>query len=57
MRYYGNYYGGLGYGCGWRRSSFRRLGYGSGWECGSYPGLGWGCHPLCYGRYGFSSSY
>ncbi|XP_043451962.1 keratin-associated protein 19-4-like [Prionailurus viverrinus] len=61
MRYYGNYYGGLGFGCG----GFGGLGCGSGWGCGSFRrlGCGWGwgglrhgsCRPLCYGGYGFSS--
>ncbi|XP_025769268.1 keratin-associated protein 19-4-like [Herpailurus yagouaroundi] len=60
MRYYGNYYGGLGCGCG----GFGGLGCG-GWGCGSFRrlGCGWGwgglrhgsCRPLCYGGYGFSS--
>ncbi|KAM8906808.1 keratin-associated protein 19-6-like [Lycaon pictus] len=57
MSYYGNYYGGLGYGCG----GFGGLGCGS----GSFPRLGWGwggyrygCdRPLCYGGYGFSTFY
>ncbi|XP_035956995.1 keratin-associated protein 19-4-like [Halichoerus grypus] len=61
--YYGNYYGGLGYGCG----GFSGLGCGSGWGCGSFPALGWGwgwgarrydrCRPLCCGGYGFSTFY
>uniref|UniRef100_A0A8C9QMK8 Keratin-associated protein 20-2-like n=1 Tax=Spermophilus dauricus TaxID=99837 RepID=A0A8C9QMK8_SPEDA len=46
--YYGNYYGGLGYGYG-------GLGYGYGGY--GYGGYGYGCcHPLCYRRcwsYGF----
>ncbi|XP_072662539.1 keratin-associated protein 19-4-like [Canis lupus baileyi] len=61
MSYYGNYYGGLGYGCG----GFGGLGCGSDWGCGSFPRLGWGwggygygCdRPLCYGGYGFSTFY
>ncbi|XP_029795027.1 keratin-associated protein 19-7-like [Suricata suricatta] len=63
MSYYGNYYGGLGYGCG----GFGGLGYGCGWGCGSFRrlGCGWGCgglrygcsRPLCYGGYGFSGFY
>ncbi|XP_021111766.1 keratin-associated protein 20-2-like [Heterocephalus glaber] len=40
MSYYGNYYGGLGYGYG-------GLGCGYG-----YGGYGYSCHrPLCYRRY------
>ncbi|XP_015333812.1 keratin-associated protein 20-2-like [Marmota marmota marmota] len=39
--YYGNYYGGLGYGYG---------GLGCGY--GGYGGYSYGCcHPLCYRRY------
>ncbi|XP_045857508.1 keratin-associated protein 19-7-like [Meles meles] len=61
MSYYGNYYGGLGYGCG----GFGGLGCGRGWGCGSFRrlGCGWGgcgcgCfHPRCYGGYGFSNFY
>ncbi|XP_039084199.1 keratin-associated protein 19-7-like [Hyaena hyaena] len=59
MSYYGNYYGGLGCGCG----GFSGLGCG----CGSFqrPGCGWGwgglrygcCRPLCYGGFGFSGFY
>ncbi|KAF7485204.1 hypothetical protein GHT09_003195 [Marmota monax] len=49
--YYGNYYGGMGYGYG---------GLGCGYGCGyggyGYGGLGCGygygcCRPLCYRRY------
>ncbi|KAM5278457.1 keratin-associated protein 20-2-like isoform 3-T3 [Hipposideros larvatus] len=51
MCYYGNYYGGLGYG-------YNGLGcsYGCGYGCG-YGGYGYSCcHPSCCGRfwsYGF----
>nr|XP_012302969.1 keratin-associated protein 19-6-like [Aotus nancymaae] len=58
MSYYGNYYGGLGYGCG----GFSGLGYG----CGGF-GYGYGsgfggygyrcCRPLCSAGYGFSGFY
>ncbi|XP_039084382.1 keratin-associated protein 20-2-like [Hyaena hyaena] len=42
MCYYGNYYGGLGYGYG---------GLGCGYGCG-YGGYGYACyHPRCFGRY------
>ncbi|XP_026355398.1 keratin-associated protein 19-4-like [Ursus maritimus] len=61
--YYGNYYGGLGCGCG----GFGGLGWGSGWGSGSFPALGWGwdwgarrygcSRPLGYGGYGFSTLY
>ncbi|XP_017739364.1 PREDICTED: keratin-associated protein 19-5 [Rhinopithecus bieti] len=60
MNYYGNYYGGLGYGCG----GFDDLGYGYGCGCGGYGyGSGFGgygyrsCRPSCYGGYGFSQFY
>uniref|UniRef100_I3N4Y3 Keratin-associated protein 20-1-like n=1 Tax=Ictidomys tridecemlineatus TaxID=43179 RepID=I3N4Y3_ICTTR len=43
--YYGNYYGGLGYGYG-------GLGCGYGCGYGGYGGYGYGCcRPLCYRRY------
>nr|WOP78900.1 keratin-associated protein 36-2 [Ovis aries] len=48
--YYGNYYGGLGYGLG----GFRGLGYGycSSYGLGGYGGYGCGYfHPSFYGRY------
>ncbi|VTJ77074.1 Hypothetical predicted protein [Marmota monax] len=52
--YYGNYYGGLGYGYGGLGCSYG-CGYG-GYGCG-YGGYGYGCYrPLCYRRcwsYGF----
>ncbi|XP_032158467.1 keratin-associated protein 19-6-like [Mustela nigripes] len=57
--YYGNYYGGLGYGCG----GFGGLGYGCGGFGGLGCGSGWGSRrygcgrPLCYGGYGFSTFY
>ncbi|XP_076724757.1 keratin-associated protein 20-2-like [Callospermophilus lateralis] len=48
--YYGNYYGGLGYGYGGLGCGY--VGYG-----GGYGGYGYGCcRPLCYRRcwsYGF----
>ncbi|XP_004675561.1 PREDICTED: keratin-associated protein 19-9b-like [Condylura cristata] len=49
MSYYGNYYGGLGYGLG----SLGGLGYGYGssYGLGGYGGYGYGyCRPF-YGRY------
>nr|XP_004654475.1 keratin-associated protein 20-2-like [Jaculus jaculus] len=51
MCYYGNYYGGLGYG-------FGGLGYGCGCGYGSgFGGYGYSCYrPCCYGRY-WSSGY
>ncbi|XP_004646378.1 keratin-associated protein 20-2-like [Octodon degus] len=43
MCYYGNYYGGLGYGYG---------GLGCGYGYGGYGGYGYGCcRPLCCRRY------
>ncbi|XP_023045442.1 keratin-associated protein 19-5-like [Piliocolobus tephrosceles] len=61
MNYYGNYYGGLGYGYG----GFNDLGYGCG--CGGFRRLGYGCgyggygyscgRPSFYGGYGFSGFY
>ncbi|XP_077897324.1 keratin-associated protein 20-2-like [Ictidomys tridecemlineatus] len=52
--YYGNYYGGLGYGYGGLGCGYG-CGYG-GYGCG-YGGYGYGCcRPLCYRRcwsYGF----
>nr|XP_012302981.1 LOW QUALITY PROTEIN: keratin-associated protein 19-4 [Aotus nancymaae] len=66
MSYYGNYYRGLGYGCGGLGGlgygygcgygSFRKLGYGYGCGYGSgFGGYGYGCCcPTCYGGYGFS---
>ncbi|XP_007963644.1 keratin-associated protein 19-5 [Chlorocebus sabaeus] len=72
MNYYGNYYGGLGYGYG----GFDDLGYGYGCGCGGFRRLGYGCgyggygygsgfggygyrscRPSCYGGYGFSGFY
>ncbi|XP_023094592.1 keratin-associated protein 20-2-like [Prionailurus viverrinus] len=48
MCYYGNYYGGLGYGYG---------GLGCGYGCG-YGGYGYACHrPCCFGRYWCSGFY
>nr|XP_027785128.1 keratin-associated protein 20-2-like [Marmota flaviventris] len=55
--YYGNYYGGLGYGygglgCGYG-CGYGGYGYG-GLSCGygGYGGYGYGCcRPLCYRRY------
>nr|XP_027785122.2 keratin-associated protein 20-1-like [Marmota flaviventris] len=55
--YYGNYYGGQGYGYGGLGCSYG-CGYGGygGYGCG-YGGYGYGCYrPLCYRRcwsYGF----
>uniref|UniRef100_A0A2K5KT47 Keratin associated protein 19-4 n=3 Tax=Cercopithecinae TaxID=9528 RepID=A0A2K5KT47_CERAT len=48
MNYYGNYYGGLGYGYG----GFDDLGYGYGCGCGGFRRLGYGCG---YGGYGYRS--
>ncbi|KAG3283846.1 keratin-associated protein 20-2 [Ictidomys tridecemlineatus] len=57
--YYGNYYGGLGYGygglgcgygCGYGGCGCGYGGYGCGY--GGYGGYGYGCcRPLCYRRY------
>ncbi|XP_041590724.1 keratin-associated protein 20-2-like [Vulpes lagopus] len=48
MYYYGNYYGGLGYGYG-------GLGCGYGYGCGGY---GYACYrPCCFGRYWYSGFY
>ncbi|XP_047561580.1 keratin-associated protein 20-2-like [Lutra lutra] len=48
MCYYGNYYGGLGYGY-----SGLGHGYGCGWD-----GYGYACyHPCCFGRYWCSGFY
>ncbi|XP_022268779.1 keratin-associated protein 20-2-like [Canis lupus baileyi] len=48
MCYYGNYYGGLGYGYG-------GLGCGYGYGCGGY---GYACcRPCCFGRYWYSGFY
>ncbi|KAM5153845.1 uncharacterized protein ACOB7L_022857 [Callospermophilus lateralis] len=55
--YYGNYYGGLGYGygglgCGYG-CGYGGYGYGGlGCGYGGYGGYGYGCcRPLCYRRY------
>ncbi|KAM6223240.1 keratin-associated protein 19-7-like isoform 1-T1 [Rhynchocyon petersi] len=59
MCYYGNYYGGLGYGyggldCGYGCGCGLGYGYGGlgcGYGCG-YGGYGYNCYrPLCCGRY------
>uniref|UniRef100_A0A2K5CVS7 Keratin associated protein 19-5 n=1 Tax=Aotus nancymaae TaxID=37293 RepID=A0A2K5CVS7_AOTNA len=50
MSYYGNYYGGLGYGCG----GFGGLGYGYDCGCGSFCRRGYGCG---YGGYGYGSGF
>ncbi|KAM6223241.1 keratin-associated protein 19-7-like isoform 2-T2 [Rhynchocyon petersi] len=57
MCYYGNYYGGLGYGyggldCGYGCGcGYGYGGLGCGYGCG-YGGYRYNCyHPLCYGRY------
>ncbi|XP_025841218.1 uncharacterized protein [Vulpes vulpes] len=48
MCYYGNYYGGLGYGYG-------GLGCGYGYGCDGY---GYACYrPCCFGRYWYSGFY
>ncbi|XP_034517683.1 keratin-associated protein 20-2-like [Ailuropoda melanoleuca] len=54
MCYYGNYYGGLGYGYGGLGYGYGGLGYGYGCGYGGcgYGGYGYGCcRPLCSGRY------
>ncbi|XP_049641797.1 keratin-associated protein 19-7-like [Suncus etruscus] len=61
MSYYGNYYGGLGYGFGGLGYGYGGLGYGCG--CGYGYGSGFGgsrycCYrPCCYGRFWSSGFY